>query len=438
MKIPGGPAIPRIWQIPAALFLFLLGMVALRELPYQAEPERTPGTAEAAYYSMGLFLGMENPIGFPREGPPWAVWLARLVYFGSPLILASAVIEGVVGFTRRFAKVYLANPEKQVARMDGHYVLCGLGKHGNMLVDLLFAAAPDKARRPDGGPNIVIVERNAENEYLVDMETRRIPVIMGDMTVADTLQRAGIARARKKIAISGDDIANLDAAHIARKLNRDVAAICQVTDVQLQKLVHQAAKLEIDTFNSYDVAAKNLIQMEIRPQVGAAQAPLFVLAGIGRFGRMMAENLIRTFGDRALKILIVDRKGEHIGRVLRGTMPEGEKYFPEGSIYEADIMDPFVWRQIRDENDVSHGTIVICTDNDVSNINTALMIEDQIGRDILVVSRMFRDVSFMEGREGRFKIAVLSKLIEKGILESIGERAPAGIAVGERAVVGGT
>lgn len=410
MQLPNRQLVT-IWQIPVALLLFLAGTIALSELPYADQAERTPSLLEAAYYTMGLFLGGENPIGWPSDGPGWAVALARLAYFGCPLVLAWAVLEGVLKFTRRFARTFLASPERQIDAMEGHVVLGGLGKLGNMVVEMLVA----------GGVKVVVVENNTENQYLKDMERLKVPVFVGDMTVPDNLERAGIRRARKMIAICGDDIANLDACHIARRLNKDLTACCQVTDVQLKKLVEEAAEMEIESFNSYDIAAKNLVRAEIVGTVGSEAAPLFILAGIGRFGRMMAENLIETYGDRELKILIVDRRGDHIGRVLRGTSPRGEEFFDEADIYQADITDPYVWRDIRDANEVNRGTVVLCTDNDINNINTALMIEDQIGREILVVSRMFRDVSFMEGREDRFKVAVLSRLVRQGILDAIGE-----------------
>ena len=69
----------RLWQMIAMLLLFILGTIALRSLPY-AEKEQYPGLWEAAYYSLGLFLGAGNPVGFPRARSEFARELNRTIH----------------------------------------------------------------------------------------------------------------------------------------------------------------------------------------------------------------------------------------------------------------------------------------------------------------------------------------------------------------------
>ncbi|MBI4569814.1 MAG: NAD-binding protein [Planctomycetes bacterium] len=424
--MPDFPRLLKLRQIAAALAVYVAGIVALLNLPPAGPAARPLGRMEAAYYALGLFLGMENPVGFPSSGPEWAVWLGRAAYFGAPLVLAWAVLEGVFGVTRALARTVMASPDRRVARMRGHVIVCGLGKLGNMIVRLLAERAARAGRRPD----IVVIEKEEENPYIPQVDRLGVPVIVGDQAMRDVLIRAGARHARKIIAAAGDDIANLDAGHVARaaarEAGRDLAAFCQVTDLELRRLVHETKEIAVTPFNSYQVAVENLVTRTIDPAAAGARRPTFILAGIGRFGRALIEKLIRRHQDRDLSILLVDRRGEHIEKVVRGTLPGADQFVKK--VYSAEIADPYTWRTIRDHHDLSEAVVVLCTDNDIDNINTALMIENQIGRDIVVVSRMFRNVAFMENRAGTFKVAVLSRLIQEGILEAVGEPG----AVGER------
>lgn len=410
----------RPWQIIVAVVLFVMGTLALSALPYADKSAKMPSLMEAAYYTFGLFLGSGNPVGFPRVGPSWAVMIGRIVYFGAPIILAWTVVEALFRFTRSLTQSIFDQTERRARGMEGHTIICGLGKLGNMIVD--WNIGPPA--RPALGVSftqseVIVLEKDPENPRIHELRERGVLVLTGDQTQPHILEKAGLHRAKKLIAVSGDDIANLDAAHIAAHMNSKLEVRCQVTNLQLQQLLQRASELNIHSFNSYDIAAQKLINQYLASSLEGQFAPLFVIAGIGRFGQMMIHHLLDRYKEREPSVVIVDRRGEHIARILRGTIPHAEDYIKPGHVYEGEIADPYVWRGIRDEHNLEHATVVLCTDDDVSNINTALMIEKQVGNDILVVSRMFREVSFMQRSQEHFRVAVLSQLIQQGLAESL-------------------
>ena len=86
------------WRWAAAVILFLLAWSGLASGVLLTE---RPGVSSSdwltkAYYSLGLFVVGGLDLGTPDGGPLWgriALWIA---YFGSPLLMASAVIEAVL------------------------------------------------------------------------------------------------------------------------------------------------------------------------------------------------------------------------------------------------------------------------------------------------------------------------------------------------------
>lgn len=412
------------WRWSGLLLVFLLGILSMYQLHYAGDPKRWMTLPETAYFSWGLFFGINNPIGFPRtgQGPTWAVWLAGMMFFAAPLMLAWTLIEGGLRIARRFRQKLLGDSQVQLQGMRDHLVLCGLGKLGNLIADWVLKQNPDAK---GGSIPLVVIERDAENPWLQPLRDRGVPILIGDQTQQDLLLRAGVERASRLIAVSGDDIANLDAAHIGRRLNPTLEVRCQVTDLQLQHLIEKASSMKIQTFSSYDIVAESLIKTMLQERVGDQPRPAFLLAGIGRFGRMMIKHLIQRYKDRDLRLLVLDRKGESLGRILRGTIQGAETFLPKDNVIAADINDPYVWREIRDREEMARAVIVLCTDDDVSNINTALMIEQQIDRDILVVSRMFRDVSFMDRKQDRFRVAIFNQLLQQGLSSILALSPPA-------------
>ena len=55
--------------------------------------------------------------------------------------------------------------------------------------------------------------------------------------------------------------------------------------------------------------------------------------------------------------------------------------------------------------------VILATDNDMSNINTALQIKRIVGDNIFVVSRLFRNVNMIEDKLSNIKGYVFSKIL---------------------------
>jgi Trk K+ transport system NAD-binding subunit len=104
--------------------------------------------------------------------------------------------------------------------LRGHMVVVGLGNAGTRVTTLF---------RELGVP-VVGIERDAEARGIAAARGLDVPVVVGDRPIDDALRRAQIARARAVVAVTGDDVANLEAALEARAINPEVRVVVRLFD----------------------------------------------------------------------------------------------------------------------------------------------------------------------------------------------------------------
>ncbi|NUR64039.1 MAG: hypothetical protein HOV87_36080 [Catenulispora sp.] len=106
------------------------------------------------------------------------------------------------------------------ASLRGHVVVVGLGNAGTRVTALF---------RELGIP-VVGVERDPEARGIAAARGLDVPVVTGDRPIDDALRRAQIGRARAVVAVTGDDVANLEAALEARAINPGVRVVVRLFD----------------------------------------------------------------------------------------------------------------------------------------------------------------------------------------------------------------
>jgi len=104
--------------------------------------------------------------------------------------------------------------------LRGHVVVVGLGNAG-IRVTALF--------RELGVP-VVGIERDADARGIAAARGLDVPAVVGDRPIDDALRRAQIGRARAVVAVTGDDVTNLEAALEARAINPGVRVVVRLFD----------------------------------------------------------------------------------------------------------------------------------------------------------------------------------------------------------------
>jgi Trk K+ transport system NAD-binding subunit len=154
-----------------------------------------------------------------------------MVVFGVLLIVA-----GVTLTTTMFALLTNALVSRRLAQslghgripgMRGHVVLVGLGSVGMKVLEGLLAA----------GAEVVVVERMENNPYLTEARALQAPIVLGDATLARTLDSVNLSEAAAVAILTSDDLTNIETGlairdHLGERWV-DVPVVLRVFDRQL-------------------------------------------------------------------------------------------------------------------------------------------------------------------------------------------------------------
>ncbi|MCX5870422.1 MAG: potassium channel protein [Deltaproteobacteria bacterium] len=176
-----------------------------------------------------------------------------LVGVGFVMFMFSKITEAVVGGELRAIYGRL-NMKKKVLGLSDHYIICGFGRIGRVICDLLKEA--DK-------PFVVIendpevIEELAELNYLF---------LDGEASSDDILLQAGVERAKGLISVVSTDADNVYITLSARGLNNDlyIMARSSGTDGGETKLLRAGANRVI---SPYYIGAYRMAQQILRPTV---------------------------------------------------------------------------------------------------------------------------------------------------------------------------
>lgn len=196
--------------------------------------------------------------------------------------------------------------EREIERLDEHYIICGAGRVGR-------STARELARR--GAPFVIIETAQAKLE---NMPAEWLTLI-GDATQESTLRQAYVERASGLVAATTTDATNLYIVMTARGLNRNLKVIARASEEPAEKHLKTAGA---DTVISpYHFAGHRIAQSFLRPNVldfldsatvkigvDLEIAEVQVGPGSRYVGQSFRESKMR--GDFGLIVLAVKRDGQ--------------------------------------------------------------------------------------------------------------------------------
>jgi Trk K+ transport system NAD-binding subunit len=153
------------------------------------------------------------------------------------------IIAGVTLVTTMFALLTNALVSRRLAQslghgripgMRGHVVLVGLGSVGMKVLEGLLAA----------GAEVVVIERMENNPYLTEARALQAPLVLGDATLARTLDAVNLSEAAAVAILTSDDLTNIETGLAIRdQLGArwaDVPVVLRVFDRQLGNRLEQS------------------------------------------------------------------------------------------------------------------------------------------------------------------------------------------------------
>lgn len=145
---------------------------------------------------------------------------------------------------------------RRKCHMKNHIVLCGLGNVGYRVLKFLNRM----------GEVVVVVEKDPENKFVSSARDINAQVIFGDIRLPSTLEQADVKEARCLIAVSDEDLANLEAALNAKSLNENIHIVLRLFDQNLANKIRSGFGIQT-AFSTSALSAPAFAMAAVDPSV---------------------------------------------------------------------------------------------------------------------------------------------------------------------------
>lgn len=186
---PWLPAHVLFWLIMglASAAVIVLGAIGFARNLEATEPNSNYSWPSLLFLAIQLFTAESSvrpsPVGWELET---ARWLALLV-------AGATVVQGLIAiFGNRWNRFLLG-------RVRDHHIVCGYGSKGQTLVSDLVME----------GDSVVLIAHQISAEELLELDERRVLVVLGDARHAEILKMASVERAQSVFVTCGDDASNV-------------------------------------------------------------------------------------------------------------------------------------------------------------------------------------------------------------------------------------
>jgi Trk K+ transport system NAD-binding subunit len=313
------------------------------------------------YYAAGLFvfggLDLGTPVGGALAGR-MALWIA---YFLAPAITTSAVIEGLLRLVR---------PQwLQRRRLDDHMVVIGAGQVGMAYLEALRSVEPERS--------VLLVDRSAGLATAEEAVRRAgVEFLQGDVQRAATIEALQLERARGMVAVTDNDLVNLEAAWAAHAEQSSVPIAVHVADLTLLRPVErlkQDARAPVG-FNTHQIGALHLYRDHLAEHFEeTGYRDVVVLAGFGRFGQTILEVLLKEAADELDQVVIVDRAASALFREFEADISHG---LDRVIAIDQEVTDPAAWDEVDRTLAKSEATpvYVLCAGDERLNLRAATLL----------------------------------------------------------------
>ena len=395
------------WRWGVALLLFAFALVGLSSgVSLTERPEvASADTLTRAYYSLGLFVVGGLDLGTPTGGPLVGRIMLWVAFFGSPLLMASAVIDALLKA--------MAPQRWQLRRLRGHIVISGAGELTTSYLRLL--------RKHETGTQVVVVDEAVDPVRTRELQQAfGVTMVTGDITHDFLLKELQLAKARQVVFLGDNDFQAYEAASKVLRLFPDLRSrvLLHCHNLRFMRSMHDTRVAKFSTtFNSYHLAARSLVEQRLLEHFKSTRdRDVVVIAGFGRFGQTVMEELQASAEQELQKVILIDIDADR--RVLVADEQErlGGNY--ERLILQGDISHPEVWQKVGDLADLSveKPTVILGTGRAEDNLRTALWIKQQFPN-ALVFARTddISELALDVGREHGINAFSIKQLVEDNL-----------------------
>ena len=205
-----------------------------------------------AIFGAYFLLFAQPTMEIPDYGP-----LEALFTIIPPLGIVT-VAEGLV----RFAFLFFAKTRNDkewfavlAQTLKDHVIVCGAGRVGFRVFEQFV-----KLDVP-----MVVIERDEEAPFVSAIRAANVPVLIEDVRAARALEQANIKAARAIVCATDDDLANLNIALDARRMNPGIRVVMRLFDDDLVAKTKEA--FQVEAYSTSALAAPALAAAALDPTI---------------------------------------------------------------------------------------------------------------------------------------------------------------------------
>jgi Trk K+ transport system NAD-binding subunit len=193
---------------------------------------RHPTLPDSLYRTISLIAtGADMHGEIFTDTPLMKVFISGLRLFGAALTAAFTAI--VTNYLLR-ARLHGALEVRRIPD-SGHVIVCGLGNIGYRAVEELMAA----------GEPVVAIELAPDGRFVATARRLGVAVITGDATVREVLRQAHAITARAVVAVTNNDLVNLEVALLVRELSPKQRVVVRMSDPNLAETLRESANVRL-------------------------------------------------------------------------------------------------------------------------------------------------------------------------------------------------
>ena len=143
--------------------------------------------------------------------------------------------------------------DKQIAKLKGHYIICGYGRIGRVLAHYLTERYLD----------VVIIEKNTVRQEKMDADG--VLYLIGEATDESLLIKAGITAAKGLVTAVATDADNVFLTLIAKQINPKIFIVARAIQNTAKRTLQAAGAAKV--ISPYDLGARRMAHAILRPTV---------------------------------------------------------------------------------------------------------------------------------------------------------------------------
>jgi len=394
------------WRGLVLALVFILGLTAFCGGALVSDRDLGPtGFMAKVYYTLCLFVLGGLDLGVPTGGPMWARLTLWFVYFAAPAITTSALVEV---FLRAI------KPERfRLRHMRNHVVIVGCGRLAMLYLERLREAEPSTP--------VLVVDNRLDNPYAQAASERfHADVLTADIASEPVIDSLRLKKAKRLVVLTGDDYVNLDTATNAIRIAPHLATetLIHISDLRLLRVVEDVELLQQATkFNSYRRAAEFLVAEKLLPHFHETETQdIVVLAGFGRFGQSVLDQLQRRAAGKFGRVIVIDRDGDLPTMVFAEQVGFQPGY--EWQLLAENLQHPRTWQHVAEKinGDRQAPVFLLGSGDDSVNIRTALWLSRKYP-EAKILARCFRKSTFAQQVSGEcdFEVVSTAELLLSGM-----------------------